>query len=193
MTPDQFLERATTAIANAALTYCQPSIPSQTLQAALIVQVYDARHASIFLTYYWSLYVHDGRGPFVKPTIMCWFKDPKQDPRLNAGVTPARLADVRHLTADEFYFWLRENHRAERAVYGRLRRVGEPQVGPMIITKEIRRGTSGAFFFENDAGMRGFGATVGSIVGPMFSDWVMNDQLKGVSRLRIPLDVQIVT
>jgi hypothetical protein len=193
MTPDQFMESVTRVIVNEAYNYVLPAIPSTTLQAALVVQVYDPFHAALFITYYWAMYVHDGRLPFSKTNIMCWFRNPQLDPRLNGGITPARLSDVRHLSPGEFKFWLGQNRAAERAVYGRLRRPGEAQVGPMIITREIKRGTPGSFFFENSGGMSGFIDTIFPLVGPMLSDYITKDVLKGVLNINMGMKMAVHT
>lgn len=193
MTPDEFIEKVTARIAQEAYDYAKPGIPSQTLRNDLTIVQPDKNHASIFLTYYWALYVHDGRLPFTKTYVMRWFRDPQNDPRLVGGVTPARKADQLYLTTAEIRYWNHQNHLAELAVYGRRRRAGEPQVGPMIVTDHIRTPTQAQEFFENDVGMKGFRDHIGTIIPQMMSDYITTDALKDIWKMTVPLNVHIDT
>lgn len=97
---------------------------------------------------YYAVYVHDGSGPatrdFSKPPFI-WFRDPLLDPRLDAGRTPPRVNQLRHLTGDQF--------KAAR------------DAGQLIITRQIGRRRANPFFSnEPDGGMFGFIDEVAVIV-----------------------------
>lgn len=158
ITPEQFLERLALALGAEARETARPSIPSRTLADSMQLILREGG-IDVYIPYYWALYVHDGRGSFRMPPgkFMVWFRDPKQDPRLSGGY-PMRVSERQHLSAEEFHDLLEQNRAAELATYGRPRRAGEPQVGPVIITNLIRNKTPGKPFFANEGGggMAGF-------------------------------------
>lgn len=194
---DQALKvRIADRLAEAALVKVRPQIPSQTLQGALsIVGVAssstDRVERRVSLPHYWAIYVHDGRGPFNMPAgrFMCWFRDKNDDPRL-AGGYPVRVADQRHLTREEFKHFMLLNRVVERAVYGRLRRPGEPQVGPMIVTNKIKNRTAASLFFDNSRGMAGFAQEANTIGEAAFASFI-REELKDVLSLKITTKISL--
>lgn len=90
-------------------------IGSSTLRAAaeLLVEEFSTggeQKAVISIPHYWAAYYHDGRAGFEAPAghLLVFFADEDDDPRLEGG-RPVRLADVRHLTREEFRRGLEEN------------------------------------------------------------------------------------
>lgn len=158
------------AIGTQAMRYVRPKIPSTSLRKALNLFVFSEVRAFVQIPHYWAIYVHDGRGPFSMPAgrVMCWFRDPKNDPRLREGHSPVRAADIRRLTKEEFRFWVQKNREAVKAGT-------EP---PMIITRRIRRGTRPTPFFDNGlgGGMAGFLDSVSPMAAKMVQDEI-KDQL----------------
>lgn len=146
----------------------KPSIPSTTLREALrpIVDL-PGQVGRLHITHYWALFVHDGRrggfGP-KRGRYLVWFRDPKQDPRLRGGKTPARAAQLRQLTGAQWRAGLKAN-RAARAA-------GQPPV--MIVTPWVAKGTKARPFFSNDAGggMASFPAKARELIGAEFSAYV---------------------
>jgi hypothetical protein len=114
------------------------------------------------IPHYWALYVHDGRRPFRKGRYMVWFRNPNRDPRLRGGKTPKRKNQLRYLSRAQWKDALQLN--ADWLEAG-----GDPYLSPVIITKEIKRATPGAFFFENDGGMHRMSSTTARLSKEMFS------------------------
>jgi hypothetical protein len=134
-----------------AIAYVRPKIPSKTLRRGLLFFPTSEVLGYVYLPHYWALYVHDGRGPFRMPagSVMCWFRDPSNDPRLRGfgGQTPPRKIQLPRLTKSQFEFWLEENRRA-------IERGDQP---PMIVTKQINKPTKATPFFSNEPGGGMFG------------------------------------
>lgn len=193
-----FRKRLGDKLAQAGLEYARPSVPSKTLRAAMRIREVAGSIGStatavvraVEIPHYWALYVHDGRGPFQLPPgqIMCWFRDPKDDPRL-AGGYPVRGTDVKHLTKAQFNRFMQLNRVVEKAVYGRARKSGEPQVGPMIVTTKITKPTQAKRFFDNNGGMQGFEAKARQIGAEEFASFV-KQELRSVLNLEITTKVK---
>ena len=171
---DRFLLRVTRRVGEAGLRRAKSKIPSSTLRRSLTLEVKrvilgkrNVAKATLLVPQYWSLYVHDGRRPFRKLRSMIWFRNPKEDPRLNAGKTPARAANVRHLTRTQFVEAM-----ARRRAW--IASGGDPANSPVIVTKIIRKGTKPTPFFSNDpgGGMHGFGKDASRIIQAEFSEHV---------------------
>lgn len=173
-TDDRFLVRLTSALLRAGSRHVRPVIRSRsrTLAAALqtMLEPNAGRSRSmagrLFIPHYWAVYVHDGRGAPVLPragSVMVWFRNPNNDPRLRGGRYPERASQVRRLTRTQFEFWLAENRLAIQR--------GVPP--PMIVTKRINTPTQAYAFFDNRKGMAGFVAQVPGIVAAEFSDHVL--------------------
>ena len=163
----RFLDRLGTRLGKAALRRARPRVrqSSSTLARAMVVLRPTLLTTWVYIPHYWSLYVHDGRRPFVKPHIMCWFRDPRLDPRLNAGRTPERVFQLRHLSREEFLYWMQQNRLADPTGTN-------PRARPMIVTKAIRKPTAPNAFFSNEDGMRGFDRDASRIVQDEFSRYV---------------------
>ena len=60
--------------------------------------------------YYWALYYHDGRGAIKAKSghRLVYFKDIADDPRISGRNYPERASDVKRLTKDQFYKFLRD-------------------------------------------------------------------------------------
>ena len=194
---DQALKvRIADRLASAAVVKVRPQIPSKTLQGALRIVgraggLSDRVERRVSLPHYWAVYVHDGRGPFNMPKgkFMCWFRDSSDDPRLVGGY-PFRVSERVSLTKEEFDHYMLLNRITEKAVYGRLRKPGEPQVGPMIVTSRIRKRTQAALFFDNAHGMAGFTGEANSIGEAEFAAFV-RQELKSVLHLKIETKINL--
>jgi hypothetical protein len=81
--------------------------------------------------HYWAIYYHEGRQVIrpVSASMLVWFRNPNNDPRLKGGLSPVYRSDIRKLTKAEFQFWSEENRRA--------RKRGAPV--PMIVVKRSPR------------------------------------------------------
>ena len=156
MADERIQRKILKAIGEEGIVHVRPKIvsattrqPIEALQNALRLRLRSDTRASIVVPHYWALYVHDGRRAPVRPrrgSFLIWFKNPKEDPRLNSGVTPERASQLRRLTPSEFKRVLRQWHEDRGA--GRPTRV--------IITRQVNKSTPGVFFFLNSHGMRGF-------------------------------------
>lgn len=148
---DRFLSASTNALARMGAEIVRPHIPSKTLQRALEIRTAAPRTSRgvrrvLYIDHYWAVYVHDGRrapfGPGLPPSFLIWFRNPKDDPRLNNGVTPPRAAQLRHLTYEEFKYWLARYREGDPRVIFR-----GPSLGPG--SRQVNKSTPGAYFFEN--------------------------------------------
>lgn len=143
------------------------SIRSRQLRRSLSRQNVAPGSWVLHIPQYWAVYLNDGRGPVVprKASFLVWFRNPKNDPRLNAGRSPIRLAETRRLSKAQFQYWAAKN----REIIKRYRRQTgkriltsadyEAMKLPMIVVKmSPKHGGSvpGQHFFDNDAGMQGF-------------------------------------
>lgn len=91
-----------------------PKIPSRQLREALQTIEIDAKTGVLYIPHYWAIFAHDGRGPSPADkdsAILVWFKNPEQDPRYPAGRYPVTKSDVKHLTPQQFKFWLDKNRK----------------------------------------------------------------------------------
>lgn len=143
----------------------KPLIPSRTLSDSMFVAD-DPRssgriRSQLLIPHYWALYVHDGRGPFGprNARYLCFFPDPKDDPRLRGGY-PVRDTDIRHLTAREFWNAIDEN-RARR-------KRGEPPF--MIVLKRMPNGENPRPFFT--VGLSNFGPDVWDMIRDAFPSYL---------------------
>lgn len=154
MAIEDFSRRLSLRLAHAAVDFARPKVKtaSTTLASALRVRFKIGREgrASAYIPHYWAVYVHEGRRPFSKEHFMVWFRDPKADPRLRGGKTPARVKDLRRLTKGQFQEALDLRRRW-------IAQGGDPYDSPVIITKTIRKGTPAKRFFGNEAGEGMFG------------------------------------
>ncbi len=120
MTRQQFLDRLIAHILPRAARRARLSIPGR-LKGDLQQIILGVGRGKLYLDPYYALYVHDGRpaqsreqyrnatrGGLWKPPFI-WFKNPLDDPRLVNGRTPARAANLKHLTKAEFKFALAKN------------------------------------------------------------------------------------
>jgi len=90
----------------AAVRHIRPKIKSKTLRAALRFEVDQLlRGVDLFIPHYWAVYFHDGRGVVrpVKKTVLVWFPNIKNDPRVAGGLQyPIRESQIRRLTKSQF-------------------------------------------------------------------------------------------
>lgn len=130
------------------------------------------------IPYDWAIYVHEGRPGFTSSTIMIWWRDPTQDPRLRrtGGVTPANKKDrvsYRDLSAKEY-------QDAVQAYRDHIRSGGSVDTSPVVFARSVGP-TRGKFFFSNFAGMKGFGEQGQSLITGRFDQFVkqsLGDSLK---------------
>lgn len=159
----------------------RPKIPSSTLRRDLRSEVDPFSHSEVGsvrlrVSYYWSLYVHDGRRPFSMPPgrMMVWWRNPRDDPRLRRGITPRRLGQLRRLTKAQFAEALEERRRW-------IASGGDPYRSPVVITRAVRRPTRPTPFFGNSPGegMHGFVRDVGTLAQRRVREWILEDALGG--------------
>jgi hypothetical protein len=153
------------------IRYVKPKVPSKTLRKSLNFFAARETKGYIQIPHYWALYVHDGRQPFSMPAgrYLVWFRDPADDPRLPNGVSPVRAKDLRHLSAEEYSFWLDQNRQA----------VKDGREPPMIVTRRIRKPTPPTHFFENNAGMKGFAEFAEKAVAEDVQEYLRTEIGKG--------------
>ena len=121
------------------------------LQRALRAVLISDLRLEMQIPHYWAVYVHDGRGAPFGPesgTFLIWYKNPRQDPRLQGGVTPERAASLRTLSSADFKAALKADREARES----------GSESPVVITTRVKRSTPGVFFFGNrpGQGMAGF-------------------------------------
>ena len=112
---------------------------------------------------YWAIYYHEGHTKPIIPrnaSVLVWYKNPSQDPRLSGGY-PIRRSQVRRLTKDEF--------QRDRAA------------GKLVVTKKSPfsgRPVRGRRFFANDGGMAGFAQVANRVVGDVVNKVVIAELKK---------------
>lgn len=169
---NEFKLRLLDRLSTAALRRARPYLArkSNTLARAMRAISKSPERSAVEVPHYWALYVHDGRGAFAKQKLMVWFRDPKDDPRLQGGKTPRRASQLRSLTRDQFLaaMKLREDW---------IRGGGDPYDSPVIVTRYIRRRTPAFPFFGNEPGegMFGFVDDANRIGSAEFSDFVRRE------------------
>ncbi len=129
----------------------RPEIPSTTLRLALRKIVSSDTEGSLFIPHYWAVYVHDGRDAPFGPrtaTLLVFWRNPVNDPRLVNGQTPKRAFQLRRLTLREFRKAAKQEHEARE----------DGRISPVTITRRVRNRTTATPFFSNTGGMRGFAA-----------------------------------
>lgn len=95
---------------------------------------------------YWSLYYHEGRQVIrpVSASVLVWFRNPKDDPRLNNGESPVYRSQIRKMTRDQFQYWSRRNKQYPKGQQ------------PMIVAKRSPRSGQPSFrgnpFFSDKPG-----------------------------------------
>lgn len=147
-----FVDSLLRALTRTAARKAKPGIPSNTLRRAVRrVVIPGTGEGYLYIPHYWALYVHDGRGAPLVPRgsrFFVWWRNPRQDPRLPAGKTPERASQIRRLTSQEFKDALKTLREAKAR--------GEDS--PVIITRQVNKGTPPSRFFSNQDGMAGFTA-----------------------------------
>lgn len=164
-----FAKRTADKGENLALT----KIHSSQLRNRLFVQQITATQYALIVPQFWATYIHDGRGPVTPKTasLLIWFRNPKDDPRLLNGRTPDRLSQTRRMTKGEFKKWSRinrqiiQNYKKSTGKRVLTQSDIESLKLPMIVAKQSPRGggfVPGYPFFSNDpgGGMFGFINTV---------------------------------
>ncbi len=108
---DYFIPALAKELAREGEIKAKAKIRSTQLRQGLYVQEEysnrDSARYSLVVPHYWAAYVHDGRGP-VRPgsaTLLVWFRNPNNDPRLNGGRSPVRLSGARKLSQGQFKQW----------------------------------------------------------------------------------------
>lgn len=181
----------------------QVSILSSQLRNGLQRKRRAASIWALHVPHYWAVYVHDGRGPATpkNAAFLVWFRNPRNDPRLNNGRSPERLAQTRRLSSSQFKYWSAKN----REIVKRYRRrTGkkiltssdyEAMQLPMIVAKMSPKGGGkipGQRFFGNAAGegMAGFKEEASRIAVRMTSNHV-RAELDRVGLLRKKKTIRI--
>lgn len=135
-----------------AVRYSRPKIPSKTLQDAIEVVHKGRGYYLMQLTYYWSYYVHYGRGEVKGNPFLVYFRNPADDPRLSGGY-PRTARGARRLSKGEWDYWVGQNKLARR----------RGNVEPMVVVKAVSPtskykagGLHPSLFWDDDHGMLGF-------------------------------------
>ena len=174
MADERFQRRLLKRLGQAAMERVRPRIvsykgkPIQALQRALQAIVVSDTELKLRVPHFWAIYVHDGRKAPVYPqhsAFMIWWKDPRQDPRLNGGVTPERASSLRHLTTQQFRDAMRLFREAQES----------GAESPVVITPIVRRSTPPSPFFSNEAGggMHGFVTRANRVGLPEFRSFAL--------------------
>jgi hypothetical protein len=107
-----FISRLAFKLATAARKQARARVRSQRIAESMELRVLDFGKVAVHVPYYWAVYYHDGRGPIraKKGHKLVFFKNPDDDPRINGPARnyPKRAADIRRLSARQFYRFLRE-------------------------------------------------------------------------------------
>lgn len=114
----RIIRRVLEAIGPRELERAKAAVGSTTLRRAmrLIIEESEAR-ANLFIPQYWAVFYHDGRGSIspVSARKLVFFDNPKDDPRLNGGVSPERAGALRRLTKAQYNEGLVQNQRRAAA------------------------------------------------------------------------------
>lgn len=185
-----FLRRLAEVLVADAYDKAMPAVQdaSFTLARYLTAEVEEDRPgmivAALSVPHFWAKFLHDGRGP-VRPqsaSFLVWFRNVLDDPRLRGGRYPQRNSQVRHLTKQQWQFWLNENRLA------RARRVPEP----MIVTKYSGPVTGKPFFSnEPDGGMYGFPNEANAKALRLTREHIQ-ESLKRVMALKLSSNISVV-
>jgi len=96
-------------VAKKAEDFVKPKIRSNQLRMSLYkkVDLEDPTKWALVVPQFWAAALHYGRGRVTpkNATVLVWFRDPKNDPRLFNGNSPIRKSEVRKLTKAEFRKW----------------------------------------------------------------------------------------
>lgn len=143
----------------AGLRRVKPEIPSKVLRRACRFQETKetvlGSSGQLYIPHYWAVILHDGRRAVRTRgrKFLVWYKNPRQDPRLQGGKTPARYADrgKLQLTPQQFREELKKGRiivsQKSRAVKGKPffgNKPGEGMYGfeqevSLIALEEIRK------------------------------------------------------
>ena len=143
----EFLRRLAETLLEGAEAHARPAVAEASntlaryLSAEIVAESPGEVIGALTVPHFWAQWAHDGRGP-AAPTrtrFLVWFRNPLNDPRLRGGRYPIRRRDVRHLTEQQWKFWLNENRLAAR------RNVPPP----MIIVQHVGP-AAGTPFFSNE-------------------------------------------
>lgn len=107
-------ERLLTKFGERELRAVRQEVGSKTLRKAmeLILEVSKGR-ARLYIPHYWAIYYHDGHGTITpkRARKLVFFDNPKDDPRLDNGVTPEREAQVGRLTKQQYQDGIKKNRK----------------------------------------------------------------------------------
>ncbi len=179
-----FKKRLVTKMAENAAHKAFFLIPSKTLREAMTVEFVSddgiTTEGRLHIPHYWAVYLHDGRGPVtqVNSSVLIWFENPKDDPRIKGGKKyPVAREDIQSMTSFRVAYekGLRENNRR--------REQGLPPF--MIVVKRAGPAKGDPFFAE---GMKGFASEITPLVHREFDSWlrqfVPSESLPAVCKLR---------
>lgn len=138
MSTTQLLRNALLVVGNTGVVMAQEYLRanggSETLAKFMDFVVDEVRpsyaRGRILVPHYWANFVHDGRGAIQMPPgrYMCYFPDKTEDPRTSGGLDyPVRRQDRRHLSKDEFNYYVAINRE----------RVAQGQTPIMVVTKAV--------------------------------------------------------
>lgn len=168
----EFLDFLSRRIGARAIQAAQAECQSITLREAMefFVELNRGVGARIILgvPHYWAAYYHDGRGP-VTPVEKVWlvyFRDPRDDPRIEGGY-PVTRDQIRRLTEEEWHFWLQQNKIAK------INQLPEP----MIVTKHVGPAEGHPFFIR---ALERFASELAEMVPAEFAAWMQDRVLLGL-------------
>ncbi len=134
-TPTEAIREEVKNLAREAIRHIQPHVPSTTIRDTLkfrIEKTTSGIRLIIFSPYYWAGIIHQGYGT-VHADFDRWlvyFRNPSDDPRLQPWKTyPKTLADVKHLTKEQFYEGM--------AINRELAKNGGGKFQYMVVTKSV--------------------------------------------------------
>lgn len=137
-------------------------LPSETLRKSLYVRKLPSKDEYVLGTpYYWAYYYHEGRGPVepVSKQFLVWFRNPKDDPRLQSGY-PKRKSDRKRLTKQQFI---------EGAARNREMDPSGLTMPYMVISKRSKPAIGRPFF---DNGLRNYRAAARRLIRSKFPQFI---------------------
>lgn len=163
----------------------RPKIRSNQLRRGLYrkTDTENPNKQHLIVPHFWATFIHDGRDPVKGDPLLIWFRNPKDDPRLNNGRTPERLTQTRRMTKAQVKEWTGIN----RKIIQQYRKSSGKKVltpsdyAAMKLPMIVARMVPGTYkpskvypFFSNEAGggMAGFSKVASDTAQKEVSDYV---------------------
>jgi len=109
ISPRLFRSRLALRLANQFKDLASRESRSDSVARSLVTLQLDFGKVAVESPYYWAVYYHDGRGAIrARPGHkLVYFRSPDLDPRIPNRRYPVRATDIRRLTKQQFYRFLR--------------------------------------------------------------------------------------